>query len=254
MYSRTASRRACIAGWIGRCRTSSVTGSPGEKYVNQRHGAASNSSSICSGSLPSSWHTRTKSRGPPVVAASNAARSRVVGGIARSVTVPHPAEPTSDVPNGRPTAERDRSCIWPSPPANAISRLRGQWTTRSPRVLRASTGTTSPLMRTPGSRPSRPAPGNGSSSPALGFDDHLPDQGASAAEWVKVAPSIHAPREGDWSLWPCRAEDGTTYPEHYTDGRGRIAALLTTEGEVIGGAWACHRGLSLPKTPAAPQS
>src|SRR5579864_1815971 len=107
MYSRIASRRTCISGWIGRWRTSSVTGSPGLKYDNQRHGAASNASSICCGSLPSSWHTRMKSLGLPVVAASNAARSRAVGGIARSVTVHHP----SSLAATYPTAARRLSLI-----------------------------------------------------------------------------------------------------------------------------------------------
>lgn len=84
---------------------------------------------------------------------------------------------------------------------------------------------------------------------ALGFDDVLPDQGSPAAEWVKVAASIHAPAEPMWSLWPCRGEDGSTYPAYFSDGRGRVAALLTADGEVIAGVWACHRGLRLPITP-----
>ena len=109
-----ASRRACIAGWIGRWRTSSVTGSPGVKYVNHRHGAASNASSISCGCLPSSRHTRTKSLGPPVVAASNAARSRAVGGIALSVTVHHaPSLAARDLVAARATVGR-RGVIAPN--------------------------------------------------------------------------------------------------------------------------------------------
>lgn len=84
---------------------------------------------------------------------------------------------------------------------------------------------------------------------AVRFDDVLPDHEFPAAEYVKVLASIHAPAEPQWSLWPCRSEDGTTYPAYYIDGRGRIAALLTDEGEVVRGAWECHDGLPLPMAP-----
>jgi hypothetical protein len=83
---------------------------------------------------------------------------------------------------------------------------------------------------------------------ALRFDDQLPDHAAPAAEWVKVSASIHARPEGEWRLWPCRGEDGTTYPAYFQDGRGRVEALLTADGDVIRGGWACHRG-PLPMPP-----
>jgi hypothetical protein len=78
----------------------------------------------------------------------------------------------------------------------------------------------------------------------------LPDHTVRATEWAKVSATIHPRLEANGCCGRVGGEDGTSYSAYYTDGRGRVAALLTAEGAVIRGVWGCRRG----PLPLAPRS
>src|SRR5450631_578193 len=95
---------------------------------------------MCLGSIPAARQVITKSFGVPVVAASNAARSLAVGGIARSVIAHHHFEPSSHVRNRRPPRVRasaggrsrpDRTSSAESPPADSGPRASTRGTSSS---------------------------------------------------------------------------------------------------------------------------
>jgi hypothetical protein len=66
---------------------------------------------------------------------------------------------------------------------------------------------------------------------AIELDTVLPDPDLAAADHVRLMASAHN-LPGAWA--PYSNADGSRY---YQDGRGRITAILTEEGEIVPGPW-----------------
>ena len=79
---------------------------------------------------------------------------------------------------------------------------------------------------------------------AITFDDVLPDTGSPATELIKLMASLAAPAPGAWIDGEC--DGGVAY---YSDGRGRVTAMLTAYGQVVP-APRVALGWPLPEAPA----
>jgi len=78
---------------------------------------------------------------------------------------------------------------------------------------------------------------------ALELDSTIPDPSDRAADYVRVMASLFTPLEGAWS--PYTNADGT---RSYTDGRGRVTAVMDAYGRVAPGPW-FKDGDTLPDAP-----
>jgi hypothetical protein len=78
---------------------------------------------------------------------------------------------------------------------------------------------------------------------AVEVDALAPDPAETAADLVRVLASLFSASEGAWT--PYVNADGS---RHFTDGRGRVTALLTASGEIVRGPWFME-GQTLPASP-----